>query len=301
MNTTNTMNTMNTMNPLPNIVSVQDLQSLIDAGATIDDIRLALSVDSSPSSDLDYQLLNRKAGVLRAINRLQEPIPLMKVSDASIIEALIADLYSQFMMLTELSNVQTIMTHYQQHTKPIIDAISTLDSDPSSYHSLIELIRSYNSQEPSHSSLSKTPGGIVETISCYLNLEKQLTDALITSDKMRQSHPLFPLMTQSNSPSLTLESFQAKVDSYIDAHKDKFPLTQIQGILQGARIAFTVAERIRFNSNPYEPINLIELLGIDLIAKLIAYAKIEASFLLQTSNDDTSLPPSLPPSLPFNL
>jgi hypothetical protein len=273
------------------IQTVEQLQKYIDEGASLNDIRQLLSVDNYQlGSDSSYQILNRKAEVLRAIDRLQEPIPMMKVSDAPIIQNIISDLYSQFMMLTELSNVQTIMTNYQENTKEIIEATNQLEEDNlNSYQYLIELIRKYESKEVRSQLTVKGIGtNIVETVGTYLNLEKQLTETLKVMDQARRSNPMLSIMTQASGNTnqlLTLDAFQAKIDAYVEDHKDKFPLTQIQGILQGARIAFTIAERMRFNSGPYEPINLIELFGVDLIARLIAYAKIEAGFLIQEPKD----------------
>jgi bacterioferritin (cytochrome b1) len=267
------------------VETVEQLQNYINEGASLDDIRRLLSIDNYQlGSDSSYQLLNRKAEVLRAIDRLQEPIPMMKVSDAPIIQNIISDLYSQFMMLTELSNVQTIMSNYQENTKEIIEATNQLEKDNlDSYQHLIELIRKYESKEVSSQLAIKGIGNnIVETVGSYLNLEKQLIETLKVMDQARRSNPMLSLITQASSNQiLTLDTFQDKIEEYVENHKNKFPLTQIQGILQGARIAFTIAERMRFNSGPYEPINLIELFGVDLIARLIAYAKIEAEFLIQ--------------------
>ena len=234
-------------------------------------------------TDSSYQILSRKADLLRTINRLQEPIPLMKVSDADIIQKLIGDLYSQFMMLTELSNVQTIMTNYQASTKEIIDATNELDEDdPDKYQHLINLIRKYEPKTVDSQLVPKGIGGsIIDTVKVYLNLEGQIMDALKIMEQARRSNPLIPLMSHNDNHFITSESFRAKINEYIDKSKGKFPLTQIQGILQGVRLSFAIAERMRFNSGPFEPINLIELFGVDLIARLIAYARIEAEFLVQ--------------------
>lgn len=243
------------------IQTIDDLQRLIDNKVSLEDIKQMLNKDIDNTS---FNILSLRGRVEKTISRLQEPISGMKYQDSDIIQVIISDLGLFNNSLIELNSAGSIINYYQKNLNGIINVCNGVEEEDN----LLNLIRSYGMRSNDENFL----------------LQGTKVNEFITSGYQKLERTILTFL-ELNYIGIDVNNFKQKIDILAKDIEERYTLSYCQGVLSGVMaVILRLTDKL---IGPLDAFKLISMFGEDVLATILAFAKVRRNNNLTSMDENT--------------